>query len=39
LFAKQAFGFAVLEIEENSITVRFIDKNGNQLYEANITKD
>jgi len=39
LFAKQAFGFAVLEIEENSITVRFIDKNGNQLYQANLTKD
>jgi tartrate-resistant acid phosphatase type 5 len=38
LFAKEVFGFAVLEIEDNSITVRFVDKNGNQLYQTTITK-
>ena len=39
LFAKQAFGFAVLKIEPNTITVRFVDKTGTQLYETKISKD
>lgn len=39
LFAKQAYGFAVLEIEQISLMVRFVDKNGTELYHARITKN
>ncbi len=38
LFAKQTFGFAVLEIEQSRLTLRFVDANAIELYHATIAK-
>jgi tartrate-resistant acid phosphatase type 5 len=38
LFAKQEFGFAVIETDEHTFTVRFIDKDRHQLYETTLKK-
>jgi len=38
LFAKQSFGFAVLEIEQSRLTLRFVDANAIELYHATIAK-
>ncbi len=38
LFAKSEYGFAVFEIGENEITVRFIDTQLKQLYTATVKK-
>jgi len=38
LFAKQAHGFAVLDIERTTLTLRFVDTNGSELYRATVVK-
>jgi tartrate-resistant acid phosphatase type 5 len=38
LFAKQAHGFAVLDITRTDLTLRFVDTNATELYRATIVK-
>jgi predicted MPP superfamily phosphohydrolase len=38
LFVKEGYGFTVIEADKKEMKVRFIDKNGNQLYEYTLQK-
>jgi tartrate-resistant acid phosphatase type 5 len=38
LFAKQAHGFAVFELDRTTLTVRFVDTNAEEMYHATIRK-